>query len=94
MKATAKMAMAAVLALGLGGMAHAADLDSAIAYSFGEFDRVGQSQPLPKSQTGTSPGKGQKQSPTSVAQSAQNRQVNAQKAEFVRRMFWVALSMR
>ena len=94
MNAMAKVAMAAVLAAGLNGMTQAADLDSAVAYSFGEFDRVGQSQPLPKSQSGVSSGKGQKQSATSVAQSAQNRQVNAQKAEFVRRMFWVALSMR
>lgn len=90
MKAMTKLAVASVLACGLSGMTLAADMSGAVAYSMGEFDRVGTSQPVPK--TGT--GKVQKTSGTKFAQSTQNREMNAQKAEFVRRMFWMALSMR
>jgi hypothetical protein len=90
MKALAKLAIVAVVGWGLNNSALAADMDSAVAYSLGEFDRVGLSQPAPR----TGSGKAQKKSPTSVARSAQDRQMNAQKAEFVRRMFWMALSMR
>ena len=90
MNAIARLSLAAVFAWGLNVNAQAADMDSAVAYSMGEFDRVGMSQPVPKTQSG----KNQKKSATSVAQSRQDRQMNAQKAEFVRRMFWMALSMR
>ncbi len=96
MNAISKMATAAVLACGLNSMALAADLDGAVTYSLGEFDRVGMSQPVPKIEANlkTQSGKSQKKPATSVAQSGHNRQMNTQKAEFVRRMFWVALSMR
>lgn len=90
MNAMQKVFLSAVLAWGLNGTVQAADMDSALTYSLGEFDRVGMSQPVPKTQSG----KTQKKQTTSVAQSAHNRQMNTQKAEFVRRMFWVALSMR
>lgn len=90
MNAIARLSLAAVFAWGLNVNAQAADMDSVVAYSMGEFDRVGMSQPVPKTQSG----KSQKKAATSVAQSGQDRQMNAQKAEFVRRMFWVALSMR
>ena len=90
MNAIARISLAAVFAWGLNVNAQAADMDSAVTYSMGEFDRVGMSQPAPKTQSG----KSQKKSATSVAQSGQDRQINAQKAEFVRRMFWMALSMR
>lgn len=90
MNAIARLSLAAVFAWGLNVNAQAADMDSVVAYSMGEFDRVGMSQPAPKTQSG----KSQKKSATSVAQSGQHRQMNTQKAEFVRRMFWVALSMR
>ncbi len=90
MNAIARLSLAAVFAWGLNVNAQAADMDSVVAYSMGEFDRVGMSQPAPKTQSG----KGQKKSATSVAQAGQDRQINAQKAEFVRRMFWMALSMR
>lgn len=90
MNAIAKLSLAAAFALGLNTSSLAADMDSAVAYSLGEFDRVGMSQPMPKTQSG----KSQKKSTTSVARPSQNRQLNAQKAEFVRRMFWMALSMR
>lgn len=90
MNAIAKFSLAAVFVLGMNVNVQAADMDSAVTYSMGEFDRVGMSQPAPKTQSG----KGQKKSATSVAQSGHNKQMNTQKAEFVRRMFWVALSMR
>jgi len=90
MNAIAKLSIAVAFALGLNASAQAADMDSVVAYSMGEFDRVGMSQPVPKTQSG----KSQKKSATSVAQSGHHRQMNTQKAEFVRRMFWVALSMR
>jgi hypothetical protein len=90
MKAITKLAAAGALAFGLGGLAQAADMNGAVAYSLGEFDRVGTSQALPKTESG----KVQKPAGTKFAQSMQNREMNAQKAEFVRRMFWMALSMR
>lgn len=90
MHAMAKIAMAALLAWGLNGSATAGDMGSAVSYSLGEFDRVGMSQPVPKVQSG----KTRKQNVTRVADGANRRQMDAQKAEFVRRMFWVALSMR
>lgn len=90
MNAIAKLTLVAAFAWGMNINAQAADMDSAVAYSMGEFDRVGMSQPVPKTQSG----KSQKKSATSVAQSGNNRQMNTQKAEFVRRMFWMALSMR
>jgi hypothetical protein len=90
MKAMAKLTMAGFLVFGLNGFASAADMDGAVAYSLGEFDRVGMSRAAPKMESG----KMQKPSGTKLAQSTQNRELTAQKAEFVRRMFWVALSMR
>lgn len=95
MKAMKNLVMAGVLACGLSGLAQAADmngadLNGAVAYSLGEFDRVGTSQPVPKAGAG----KVQKTSGTKFAKSGENREMNAQKAEFVRRMFWMALSMR
>jgi hypothetical protein len=90
MNTIAKFSLAAIFALGMNVNAQASDMDSAVAYSMGEFDRVGMSQPAPKTQSG----KSQKKPATSVAQSGNNRQLNSQKTEFVRRMFWVALSMR
>jgi hypothetical protein len=90
MNTFAKLSLFAAFALGLNVNAQSADMDSVVVYSMGEFDRVGMSQPVPKTQSG----KNQRKSATSVAQSGSNRQMNTQKAEFVRRMFWVALSMR
>lgn len=90
MNTFAKLSLFAAFALGLNVNAQSADMDSVVAYSMGEFDRVGMSQPAPKTQSG----KSQKKPETSVAKSGQQRQMNAQKAEFVRRMFWMALSMR
>lgn len=90
MHAIAKLSLAAALAWGLNVSAQAGDMGSVVAYSLGEFDRVGMSQPLPKVQSGNA----QKTAPTRVADAAQKRRLDAQKAEFVRRMFWVALSMR
>lgn len=90
MNAMKQVLATAVLAWGVSSGVLAADMDSAVTYSMGEFDRVGMSQPIPKTQSG----KSQKKSATSAIQSGQHRQMNAQKAEFVRRMFWVALSMR
>lgn len=95
MKVMTKLTAAGVLACGLSGMTlaadmNAADLSGAVTYSLGEFDRVGTSQPVPKAGAG----KVQKTSGTKFAQSGENREMNAQKAEFVRRMFWMALSMR
>lgn len=90
MKAINTLVMAGVLALGMNGGAMAADLNSAVAYSMGEFDRVGVNQPAPKTESG----KAQKTASTKLAATGNNREMNAQKAEFVRRMFWMALSMR
>jgi hypothetical protein len=90
MNAMAKLSTVAALVVGLNATLLAGDLDSAVAYSMGEFDRVGLSQPLPK----TLSGEVQRKATSSRVQSSQNRQLNAQKAEFVRRMFWMALSMR
>lgn len=88
---TKMMAVGAVMA-GLCGVVQASDMNGVVAYSLGEFDRVGTSQASPKSESG----KMQKKSDTKLAQgsAAQHREMNAQKAEFVRRMFWMALSMR
>jgi hypothetical protein len=85
----------ATISMGLlmAGIAQAGDMGSAVAYSLGEFDRVGASQPMPKAQVGGASGE-QKQSRLNAAQSAQERQLAARKAEFVRRMFWLALSAR
>jgi hypothetical protein len=95
MKAMAKLTMAGFLVFGLNGFAAAADMDGAVAYSLGEFDRVGMSRAAPKrAAPKMESGKMQKPSGTKLAQSTQNRELTAQKAEFVRRMFWVALSMR
>ena len=89
MKAINKLVLAGVMAMGMHG-AQASDMDSAVAYSMGEFDRVGVNQPAPKAESG----KVQKPAATKLAQAGKNREVNVQKAEFVRRMFWMALSMR
>lgn len=74
-------------------IAQAGDMDSAVAYSLGEFDRVGVNQPAPKVQSGVRSGP-QKPSATSSAQTAQERQLAARKAEFVRRIFWLAVAAR
>jgi hypothetical protein len=85
----------AIMAVGMmtAGIARAGDMDGAVAYSLGEFDRVGVSQPMPKAQADGRT-TAQKQSGAKVAQTAQERQLAARKAEFVRRMFWLALSAR
>lgn len=75
------------------GISQAGDMDAAVAYSLGEFDRVGVSRPMPKAQAGART-VAQKQSAPNAAQSAQERQLAARKAEFVRRMFWLALAAR
>jgi hypothetical protein len=91
MKILNKQMAAIVLGMALAGVAQGGDMSSAVAYSMGEFDRVGASQPLPKTQAGKrdaaqrNPGK---------AQTVQEREMSARKAEFVRRMFWVALAAR
>lgn len=82
---------AIVLGIAAAGMAQAGDLGSAVAYSLGEFDRVGVSQPVPKVQAGK---RVMPQNGKAVAQSAQEQELAMRKAEFVRRMFWVALSAR
>lgn len=84
---------AIVLGMMVGGLAQAGDMDGAVAYSLGEFDRVGVSQPVPKAQP-DSRAKAQRQTAANPPQSAQERQLAARKAEFVRRMFWLALSSR
>ncbi len=95
MKAMTKLTVAGALVFGLGGLAQAADMNGVVAYSLGEFDRVGTSQPLPKTESGkTQKPAGTKFAQSTQNQSTQNREMNAQKAEFVRRMFWMALSMR
>jgi hypothetical protein len=80
-----------VLAMMAAGIAQAGDMDGAVAYSLGEFDRVGVSQPLPKAQAGKHV---MSKKDAAAGQSAQERALAARKAEFVRRMFWVALSVR
>lgn len=86
----AKLSLAGFLTLGLGSSLQAADLNDAVSYSLGEFDRVGLNQPQPKVQAPSraKPVQGRQDS------KHQSRELNAQKAEFVRRMFWMALSMR
>jgi len=87
-----RLAMVAV-GLMMAGIAQAGDMDSAVAYSLGEFDRVGVSQPAAKAQQGER-AKAQGKSVAGNAQSAQDRQLAAHKAEFLRRMFWLALVAR
>jgi hypothetical protein len=90
MKVLNKQLAAIVLSVMACGLAQAGDMDGAVAYSLGEFDRVGTSQPLPKAQAGARAA-AKRQSPPDAAQ---ERQLAARKAEFVRRMFWLALSSR
>jgi hypothetical protein len=89
-----KMQLAIIAAGTLAaGIAQAGDMGGAVAYSLGEFDRVGVNQPVPKAQGGARAGAPTQSGPT-AAQTAQERQLAARKAEFVRRMFWLALSAR
>jgi hypothetical protein len=80
-----------VLGIMASGMAQAGDKDSIVVSSLGEFDRGGLSQPLPKAQAGK---QAVTQQNTAAAQSAQERQLAERKAEFVRRIFWMALLTR
>jgi len=75
----------------LAGIAQAGDMGDAVAYSLGEFDRVGVNRTVPKSQEGRAATSGSK---SAAPQTAQERELAVRKAEFVRRMFWLALSAR
>lgn len=86
MKNSSKRLAMVAMGLMMAGIVQAGDMDSAVAYSLGEFDRVGVSQPMPKAQAAEHAG--------AQKQIAQERQLAARKAEFVRRMFWLALSAR
>jgi len=93
MKTLNKQLMKVAAGVMMAGLVQAGDMDSVVAYSLGEFDRVGINHPAPRIQQ-SEPAKVQKTSAVGGAQSRQDKQLAAQKAEFLRRMFWLALVSR
>lgn len=91
MKTSSKKLAAAIFGMLLAGIVQAGDMGDAVTYSLGEFDRVGVNRTVPKTQEGKTAATSRK--PASP-QTAQERELAVRKAEFVRRMFWLALSAR
>ena len=69
----------------IAGLAHAGGMNDVVAHSPDEFDRVGINQSVPRVN---------KSDVAKSGRPAQKSQMAAQKAEFLRRLFWIALVAR
>lgn len=88
-----KQLIPAFVILAMSSFAQAGDSDSAQAHSLGEFDRVGVNQPRPK--TGDEEfSRPSRKAVAGNARTADGKREAVKKAEFMRRLFWLALVSR